>query len=112
MPYSAPPAELVRETFARLDAIDEPVLRAVVELHARQVDGLSGWRCTGCDIEGYEAEEPAWPCRTVELIIERHLGVTLPDKVEWGLVQRPSDGSLDFPVSPVVLGQVVRNTLG
>lgn len=95
--FSAPPDALVRETFARLDGVDEPTLRRILDLHGRVPDG-GGWFCPGCDANGAEVEEPAWPCRTVEAIIETHLGVVLPTArpvQQWGLVQRPADGSLD-----------------
>lgn len=99
--YTAPPEALVAETFARLDAIDEPTIRAIVDLHQRVVDG-GRWICEGCDFDGAEAEPPAWPCRTIEVIIETHLGVVLPTGrpvQHWGLVQRPADGSLDTPTA-------------
>lgn len=60
---------------ALLDATDGP-LRAVVELHAPRWD--CWWQCDGCDSEGYDAEPPHWPCRTVELIAEQ-LGVDLSE---------------------------------
>lgn len=96
--FTAPPDALVRETFARLDAVEEPTLRRLLDLHARVPSG-SQWICQGCDFDGYEAEEPTWPCRTVEAIIETHLGVVLPagprPVQQWGLVYRAPDGSLD-----------------
>ena len=53
---------------AALDAIKGPD-REILDLHepvGRYPD------CHGCDFEGYEAECPAWPCRTTELIAARH----------------------------------------
>lgn len=96
--YSAPPTDLVAATFARLDAVDEPTLRAILDLHQRHPLG-SGWECQGCDAQGYEVDETSWPCRTIEVIIETHLGVRLSTtgrpRQQWGLVPRPPDGSLD-----------------
>lgn len=50
-----------------LDATDG-ALRAVVELHAPRWSYW--WQCQGCDTDGYDAEAPPWPCRTVELIAQ------------------------------------------
>jgi hypothetical protein len=36
----------------------------VRELHGDE----RGLRCLGCDMEGYEAEAPEWPCRTATLV--------------------------------------------
>lgn len=41
-------------------------VKAIVELHS-----TNKWdECQGCDFGGWEGEEPAWPCRTIELIAE------------------------------------------
>lgn len=44
--------------------------RAVLELHAPVFRGDFGddAHCDGCDVDGYEAEQPAFPCRTYELV--------------------------------------------
>ena len=82
---------------ARLDALDDPVSRAVLDLHARRpwyaYDTATWWTCTGCDMDGYEAEEPRWPCRTAEAVAGVH-GIDLTDAY---LFDRPADGSLDLP---------------
>lgn len=39
----------------------------VRDLHA-PVDDEYSLRCAGCDYDGYEAEAPAWPCRTADLV--------------------------------------------
>lgn len=49
-----------------LAAADE-VTRAVLELHA-PVEQYGRRVCEGCDMDGYEAESPEWPCRTVEVL--------------------------------------------
>jgi hypothetical protein len=56
-------------------------LRAVVELHAPVThypgsDVSVGFRpqCFGCEIDGYDAEHPEWPCGTVKAIA-RELGI-------------------------------------
>ena len=41
-------------------------LDAVRELHAPVGDHAP--ECKGCDAEGYETEDPRWPCRTAELV--------------------------------------------
>lgn len=82
---------------AKLDAIDDPVCRAVLDLHRRDEryagEWITHWTCPGCDMDGMEAEAPEWPCRTVELVAAHH-GVDLTDV--W-LFARPVDGSLDQP---------------
>lgn len=66
-----------RELAADADALDivaleHPALAAVIELH-RPVDCYAGeWPvCDGCDMDGYEAERPGWPCRTIDAILGR-----------------------------------------
>ncbi len=56
-------------------------LFAVLKLHKPQDTYPSGGPtgrllCFGCDIDGYDAEHPEWPCRTVGTIAAR-LGVTV-----------------------------------
>jgi hypothetical protein len=49
-------------------------LRAVVELHKP----VPYWEhkpdewlvCKGCDLSGYDAENPPWPCSTIQAIAE------------------------------------------
>lgn len=59
----------------RLGAISEPVARAILDLHS--ADGRG--ECEGCDFDGYEAERPYWPCRTVLKIAELHAIDVHPD---------------------------------
>lgn len=40
------------------------VLQPIIALHARD-----GRQCTGCDVDGYECEQPEWPCRTIQTIL-------------------------------------------
>lgn len=56
----------------RLAAIRDPLARAVLDLHAEDEYG----ECSGDDLDGYEAEPPDWPCRTVVKIAE-HYGIPL-----------------------------------
>lgn len=70
-----------------LDAITDPIARAVLDLHApRARHQREGWvfapECEGCEFGGYEAEPPEWPCGTTE-IIAKHYGIELPDS--WRL---------------------------
>jgi hypothetical protein len=82
-----------RITIPKLDAITDQPARAVLDLHQRTVEPYDRWGycCKGCDMEGYEVEEPAYPCRTTRLIA-KYYGIELPD---WFGVDRPEDGSLD-----------------
>lgn len=58
-------------TWAALAAryADQPAVAAVLDLH-RPTDHYDGPRCSGDDFEGYEAEEPGWPCPTIDVIRE------------------------------------------
>lgn len=56
----------------QLAAITDPLTRAVLDLHEEHEDGT----CWGDDIDGYEAERPDWPCRTIE-VIAAHYGIPL-----------------------------------
>jgi hypothetical protein len=58
---------------ARLREVCSTAALVVVELHAPTDDGD---RCEGCDVAGYEAEQPDWPCRTAEAIAA-HYGINL-----------------------------------
>lgn len=62
---------------AALDAVAEPVARAVLALHARNDDG----ECEGCDMDGYDAERPYWPCRTIVTVAEA-LGIDVPPDLD------------------------------
>lgn len=57
---------------AALAIIPAGPLAAVADLHTDR-DG----ECRGCDVEGWEAEFPEWPCRTAALLGEQ-LGVKIP----------------------------------
>lgn len=59
-----------------LAALEEPVARAVLELHKPNEYG----ECEGCDYAGFDGEPPAYPCSTVELIAELH---NIPMPNEW-----------------------------
>jgi hypothetical protein len=60
----------LRAALSKLDAL-EGIERAVLDLHT--FERLSRYpTCEGCDFAGYEGDPPDWPCRTVELIAERH----------------------------------------
>jgi hypothetical protein len=56
-----------------LAAITDPLTRAMLDLHAEDERG----ECAGCDFDGYEAESPDWPCRTIEAVAA-HRGIDLP----------------------------------
>lgn len=52
----------------RLDGVTDPLSRAVLDLHSEDERGT----CKGCDFDGYEAERPNWPCRTVEVVAAQY----------------------------------------
>jgi hypothetical protein len=58
---------------AALDAVTDPVARAVLDLHKSQDKA-----CRGCDGDGYDWEYPGWPCRTTTTVAEA-LGITVPE---------------------------------
>lgn len=53
------------------------VTAAVLDLHKPDLEADYP-DCPGCDVSGYEGEQPDWPCRTVRLLAEVN-GITLPD---------------------------------
>ncbi|TDD37854.1 hypothetical protein E1287_07295 [Actinomadura sp. KC06] len=57
-------AEVLVAAREQLAAITDPLARTILDLHDEGHDGT----CQGDDIDGYEAERPDWPCRTVEAI--------------------------------------------
>lgn len=79
---------LHQQLLDRIDAVSGPpsyprlgkALRAVVELHkpVPRFDHTPDWLvCHGCDMDGYDAEHPPWPCSTVQAIA-RELGIEVP----------------------------------
>lgn len=52
----------------QLDAITDPLVRKILDLHRRDEYG----DCCGCDHEGPAEYDASWPCRTVLLIAEHH----------------------------------------
>jgi hypothetical protein len=40
------------------------ILQSIILLHSRD-----GYQCVGCDVDGYECEQPEWPCRTIKTIL-------------------------------------------
>lgn len=55
-----------------LAALTDPLSRAVLDLHRENGRG----DCEGDDMDGYDAEYPSWPCRTVEAVAAHH-GIAL-----------------------------------
>lgn len=82
---------IVPASIARLEHLDDPTARAVLDLHRRYAawPEVTSWECAECRGEG-EAE---WPCTTVTTVANVH-GIDLTDA--W-LFVRPTDGSLDAP---------------
>lgn len=76
-PWVGPPVTPPPEPYQRL--LDHTgagsLLHDLIELHGPTPfmvhnDGtVRWWVCEGCDSEGYEAESPGWPCRTIQLIM-------------------------------------------
>jgi hypothetical protein len=57
--------EKVKADHAAVVAAAPDLLRPILELHAPTADRYP--RCDGCDMSGWEAEAPEFPCRTYEL---------------------------------------------
>lgn len=60
--------------------MNDPVA-SVRALHAP--DGASWLRCRGCDANGYEAEDPEWPCRTAELVYTAEEISDITEAAHW-----------------------------
>jgi hypothetical protein len=59
--------EPVLREYAEAVAAASPLAAAVLDLHKP----VGPWpHCNGCDMEGYEAEWPEFPCRTYTLVKE------------------------------------------
>jgi hypothetical protein len=58
-----------------LNLVGEPHWRAILDLHTPSP--YDHPECQGCDVEGYEGEQPEWPCRTVRLVAEK-CGIHVP----------------------------------
>ena len=58
---------------AALDAVTDPVARAVLDLHSADQRG----ECTGCEFDGWEAERPVWPCKTITTVAAA-VGIAVP----------------------------------
>lgn len=48
----------------------DDVVRSLAKLHAPAEATDHGAVCHGCDVDGYDAEAPVWPCRTWQLLDE------------------------------------------
>lgn len=59
-----------------LTAITSPAFALIVALH--WPNDVERPVCAGCDIDGYEAEEPEWPCRTIRVVAAAE-GIALPE---------------------------------
>lgn len=82
-------AMVIPASIRALDALTDPVSRAVLDLH-RRTPYAGSWECRECEGNEYPTD---WPCRTVEAVAAVH-GIDLTD--DW-LFRRPTDGSLDLP---------------
>lgn len=76
-------AEALPGFLAALEAVSDPVARAVLNLHKAGDRG----ECVGCDADGYEWEQPAWPCRTTTTVAGT-LGITVPEDLYLVLDER------------------------
>lgn len=48
---------------------ESPITRAVLDLHGPVFEGYQNTAlCRGCDSDGWDSEDPEWPCRTVQVI--------------------------------------------
>lgn len=57
------------EWLAALAAVEDPTLRAVIDLHARGESGYERDKCQGCD-QGCSCDDAAWPCSTIKAILK------------------------------------------
>ena len=67
-----------------LDAITEPLARAILDHHKPDEYDWRGSQtvyCEGCDM-GCSCEAATWPCSTVRLIADRY-GIDMPDEWVW-----------------------------
>lgn len=64
------------EQLAALAGVTDPVLRAVIDHHARD-DSYGLLRCAGCD-QGCSCDSATWPCSTVVTVLDA-LGVDTTD---------------------------------
>lgn len=62
---------------AALNAVTDPVARAVLDLHKANSQG----ECNGCECDGYEFDYPAWPCATTKTVATA-LGIAVPEGLE------------------------------
>jgi len=58
----------------------DPLAKVILRLHRRNDRG----DCDGCDVDGYDAEQPRWPCVTYRTVMA-HLGYPVPDDYEDGV---------------------------
>jgi hypothetical protein len=85
-PITPPPAGYQRllDEFPTIRDGFAAALYDVVELHGPKpwmvstTGTVARWTCEGCELNGYDAEYPDWPCETTK-IIARHLGVELTE---------------------------------
>jgi len=63
-------------------------LAPVIDLHSPEVS-RGGLYCLGCDAGAYAEDDPEWPCRTIELILDG-LGPHMGPRVDCG--KRYMDG--------------------
>lgn len=59
-------------------AMSGGLVKALLDLHMPDLDEDFSVECPGCDVSGYEGEQPEWPCRTVRVLANAS-GVALPD---------------------------------
>lgn len=58
--------EAERKALLDLLATATGTVKAIVELHSPTTYD----DCQGCDFGGWEGDSPAWPCRTIDLIVK------------------------------------------
>lgn len=76
--------ETYRAAKAALAEIPDELTRHLLDLHMPVGDYRV--TCDGCDVDGYDSEQPEWPCRTVQTIAA-HYDIELP---EGWLLWRPA----------------------
>lgn len=67
----------IKAAWETLAAIDDPVARLVLDLHApawTDVDERELPECQGCEANGYEVDMLPWPCQTT-VAVAAHFGI-------------------------------------
>ncbi len=65
------------EAMRRLNAVEDPLARAILALHRDCSEGIGN--CDACEPEDGETVGLTWPCQTTD-VIARHFGIEHPGR--------------------------------